>query len=87
MTTSLIPRLYNITVRASDKYLTIYKTYSLETQNMIDFRVDTFPDNTSVLDDSKLSLIHKLIFYFFKFLRSEYQNYYLLCNNNFGYKS
>jgi hypothetical protein len=75
MTTSLIPRVYNITLRASDKYLTIYKTYSLKTQNMIDFKVDTFPDNTSIIDDSKLFLIHKYIFDFFEFLRSKYQNY------------
>jgi hypothetical protein len=71
MTTSLIPRVYNITLRASDKYLTIYKTYSLQTQNIIDFKVDTYPGNTSVLDDSKFNLIQKYMFEFFEFLRSK----------------
>ena len=50
ITTSFIPRVHNITIRASDKYLTIYKSYLLSTQSMITFNLSSFPAFTSMID-------------------------------------
>jgi hypothetical protein len=53
--TSLAPRIYNITLKASDKFSTIYKTRRLETQNVISVNANTLPINTSVIfDDNNL---------------------------------
>ena len=53
--TSLAPRIYNITLKASDKFSTIYKIRRLETQNVISVNANTLPINTSVIfDDNNL---------------------------------
>ena len=59
--TSVIPRVYNITLRASDKYLTIFKSYQLSTQSIINFTLLSFPFFTNVIDDTgKFSLFNFL---------------------------
>lgn len=50
-TTNLIPQVYNITLKSSDSFLTIYKSYQLVTQSSVDFIVNTAPINVSVLSD------------------------------------
>jgi hypothetical protein len=47
-----------MTFIASDKYLTIYKTYLLEAQNRISLRVETIPNDTLVLvDDGSIEIL------------------------------
>jgi hypothetical protein len=52
-TTNSTPHVYNITLKASDQYSTIYRSYQYETQNMIKFTIITVPTNTSILIDDE----------------------------------
>jgi hypothetical protein len=52
-TTNSTPHVYKITLKASDQYSTIYRSYQYETQNMIKFAIITVPTNTSILIDDE----------------------------------
>ncbi len=58
-TTSLIPTVYNITMKANDSYFTVFKSYQFETQNMITVNIITVPINTlTIIDSGSKNLFH-----------------------------
>lgn len=51
-TSSLIAHSYNITLKASDSYSKIYKSYQLQTQTIVNFNLSTNPSNPSIINDN-----------------------------------
>ena len=60
-TTSLVPQVYNITLKASDPYLTIYKSYQFETQNTISLNLNTDPINIAIIVDDGSKILKYFI--------------------------
>jgi hypothetical protein len=55
--TNSTPHVYNITLKASDQYSTIYRSYQYVTQNMINFTIITVPTNTlNLIDDGSIKV-------------------------------
>jgi hypothetical protein len=62
-TTSLIPNVYNMTMKASDSYFTVLKSYKFETQNMITLNINTIPINTlTMIDNGSKNLINFTVY-------------------------
>ncbi len=61
-TTSLIPNVYNITMKANDSHFTVFKSYQFETQNMITVNIITVPINTlTIIDSGSKNLFHFIV--------------------------
>ena len=50
-TSSLVAQNYTITLKASDNYSNIYKSYQLQTQTTVNFNLSTEPSYTSMIND------------------------------------
>ena len=58
-TTSLIPNVYNLTIKANDSYFTVLRSYQFETQDMLNLNISTVPINTvTIIDNGSKILIH-----------------------------